>query len=129
LSERRFDVDHVIPFSLWGNNDLWNLLPAHPEVNAQKSDMLPSRGLLSDREEVITENWSLLRDAMPTAFALQASNLLGSTMPVSGRWQQGLYARLREAVEVTALQRGVGRWQPTARSLEPKSSAHTQSAD
>ena len=23
-----FDVDHVIPFDLWHNNDLWNLLPA-----------------------------------------------------------------------------------------------------
>jgi hypothetical protein len=25
---RRFEVDHLIPFSLWYNNDLWNLLPA-----------------------------------------------------------------------------------------------------
>jgi len=28
---RRFDVDHVLPFSLWRNNDLWNLLPASPQ--------------------------------------------------------------------------------------------------
>ncbi|MDB4517018.1 methyltransferase domain-containing protein, partial [Crocinitomicaceae bacterium] len=38
---RGFVVDHVLPFSLWRNNDLWNLLPAHPRVNGQKSDRLP----------------------------------------------------------------------------------------
>jgi hypothetical protein len=39
-----FPVDHVIPFSLWRNHDLWNLLPAHPRRNHQKKDRLPARG-------------------------------------------------------------------------------------
>lgn len=33
-----FDVDHAIPFSLWKNNDLWNLFPADPRVNNGKRD-------------------------------------------------------------------------------------------
>lgn len=33
-----FAIDHVIPFALWHNNDIWNLLPAAPAVNTQKSD-------------------------------------------------------------------------------------------
>ena len=49
LDGRHFAVDHVIPFALWGNNDLWNLLPAHPAVNGEKSDRLPSGELLMSR--------------------------------------------------------------------------------
>ena len=33
LRPDKFDVDHVIPFSLWHNNDLWNLVPASPAAN------------------------------------------------------------------------------------------------
>ena len=40
LGARNFVVDHAIPFSLWGNNDLWNLLPADADINARKSDKL-----------------------------------------------------------------------------------------
>jgi hypothetical protein len=26
----KFEVDHCLPFAHWPNNDLWNLMPAHP---------------------------------------------------------------------------------------------------
>ena len=113
LNQRRFDVDHVIPFALWGNNDLWNLLPAHPQVNGQKSDSLPSADLLLDRRIDILANWELLMAAMPEAFRFQASTLLGTAVEPNSRWLDQLYVRMREAVEVTALQRGVERWWPT----------------
>ena len=35
VSARGFHVDHVIPFNLWFNNELWNLLPAGPRVQLQ----------------------------------------------------------------------------------------------
>jgi len=107
----RFDIDHVIPFSLWGNNDLWNLLPAHGRVNADKSDRLPGARLLRARRPAIIASWALLRGAMPDAFDRQAAHLLGCTPGRSPPWDD-LFARLREAVEVTACQRGVERWEP-----------------
>jgi len=55
-------VDHVIPFSVWRNNDLWNLLPAHSSVNMKKSDMIPSLSLLEDRKNVIIGYWEQLED-------------------------------------------------------------------
>ena len=42
----RFDIDHVIPFTLWKSNDLWNLLPVDPSINRKKRDKLPTRSLL-----------------------------------------------------------------------------------
>ena len=80
-SDRRLDgafaVDHVIPFSLWGNNDLWNLLPVHPVINGQKSDRLPAADLVRLRQLQIVGGWQVLRDAVPAAFDQQASHLLG----------------------------------------------------
>jgi N-acyl-L-homoserine lactone synthetase len=109
-----FVVDHVIPFSLWANNDLWNLLPADKQVNGQKSDRLPSAELvLSSRERIIC-SWRLLRDATPEAFTRQAEHLLGTTVPRGTAWEGQLFGCLREAIEVTALQRGVERWRPSA---------------
>ena len=34
-------VDHVIPFSLWGDNSLPNLMPCHAAENSKKSDKIP----------------------------------------------------------------------------------------
>lgn len=116
LSQRSLAVDHVIPFALWGNNDLWNLVPAHAAVNGDKSDKLPAGALLLDCRGAILQNWCLLRDAMPDAFDAQAQHLLGLRPTRGDGWRGELFARLREAVEVTALQRGVERWMPKQRS-------------
>jgi hypothetical protein len=108
-----FAVDHVIPFSLWGNNDLWNLLPVHPAINAKKSDKLPTADLIRERRASIVNGWQLLRNEYPESFSQQAAHLLGR--PIGGplEWEDDLFTRLREAVEITALQRGVERWAPT----------------
>lgn len=112
LTQRSLAVDHVIPFTLWGNNDLWNLVPAHAAVNGHKSDKLPAGALLLERRDPIVESWTLLRDAMPEAFDGHAEHLLGVSPTRGEGWRDALFARLREAVEVTALQRGVERWMP-----------------
>jgi hypothetical protein len=88
------------------------LLPVHPKVNGDKSDRLPSASLLRERRPSIVRGWQMLRDAMPEAFDQQAAHLLGRPLKGPLSWEEELFNRLREAVEVTALQRGVERWQP-----------------
>lgn len=114
LNPKSFVVDHAIPFSLWGNNDLWNLLPADKAVNGQKSDKLPTGELLKARQPEILDNWRLTRDAMPQAFDRQASHLLGHDLQSGKAWEGELFTRLREAIELTALQRGIERWGQSA---------------
>ena len=106
----RLAVDHVIPFFLWGSNDLWNLLPTLDSVNARKSDLLPSSDLLIKRRDAIIQQWECLQSRMPDAFHRQATHLLGPAPVVSGNWQSLLFARLREMTEITAQQRGIRRW-------------------
>jgi hypothetical protein len=105
-----FAVDHVISFALWDSNDLWNLVPSHTQVNNQKSDKLPTAELLRERKPALVEVWRAIRDAQPVIFDRQATHLLGRPLSSPLRWEDDLFARLRQAVEVTAIQRGVPRW-------------------
>jgi hypothetical protein len=47
---------------------------------------------------------------MPQAFDRQAAHLLGHDLGTGKSWEGELLARLREAVELTTLQRDIKRW-------------------
>lgn len=47
-----YEIDHIIPYSLYYNNDLWNLVPCRPKINRGKSDAIPYKQL----EEQETRN-------------------------------------------------------------------------
>lgn len=127
LGTERFDVDHAMPFSLWRNNDLWNLFPAAPGVNAEKCDKLPTYNLLNRRRDTIIPYWRGLHSALGERFAREAQTLLGRERFTPNNWETRLFARFVEAFEVTANQRGAGRWEigspvvaaPPVSRLEP----------
>ncbi len=109
---RRFDVDHAIPFSLWRNNDLWNLLPADPRVNNKKRDRLPSRALLSKRRDAVLRCWDATRAASPRRFEAESRAFTG----VAEASFDELFLVLLESVAVTAAQRRVGTWPAPGRT-------------
>ena len=113
-----FAVDHAIPFSLWGSNDLWNLLQVDPTVNLNKSDKLPTIDLLEDRRIEIFEDWGILREELPVVFDSQASAFVGSTIksPSNSEWKIDLFRAFKQSIEITAIQRGVARWQVAKRA-------------
>ena len=99
---RTFDVDHVLPFSLWRNNDLWNLLPAAPRINREKGDALPTNALLKRRRDTIVTYWDALHQANPKRFEHEVTRFAGiRQLDLSKTFDVML-----ESVEVTALQRG-----------------------
>ena len=110
-----FVVDHVIPFTLWHNNDLWNLLPADARVNGQKSDRIVTRDTLRASEERIIRYWQEARRQETFRFDCEVSRtLLGRNAPET-QWEKPAFAALMDAAEMVAIQRGVERWNaPTA---------------
>lgn len=107
-----FAVDHALPFSLWRNNDLWNLLPASVKANADKSDRLPTYDLLQKRRDLIIQCWRGLDDVLGERFRREAQTLLGREPLRADSWEIHLFSRFVEAFETTATQRGAGRWEP-----------------
>ena len=58
LSAGTLDIDHLFPWSAWPCGDLWNLLPAHREVNQRlKRERLPSAAALERAGERIVDWW------------------------------------------------------------------------
>lgn len=113
LSDGRFDIDHAMPFSLWRNNELWNLFPADPAINSNKSDKLPTYVILNRRREAIINYWQGLNDALGEQFSRGAQTLLGRDLFAPNNWENRLFSRFVEAFEITAAQRGAPRWEIT----------------
>jgi len=109
LDAESLEVDHVIPWSIWHNNDLWNLMPSHETVNRRKGDGLVTLDLLRARQAPILETWELLQGRHPARFAQEARQSLHPTAVPSLDFA---WSGLLEAVETTAIQRGIQRWAP-----------------
>jgi phage repressor protein C with HTH and peptisase S24 domain len=114
----KFDVDHAIPFALWKNNDLWNLLPADPKVNNQKRDKLPSHDLLLARKDCIVDYWEKMYEAFENRFEFESSKFAGKHAFETKNWENKLFAALTEATEITAIQRGIVRWEPEGANVQ-----------
>ncbi len=101
-------VDHALPFALWRNNDLWNLLPSHKAVNGQKSDKVPSTDLLTNRRDAIVFNWKILRQEQQQLFEFELNRLLGEVHPTG--WENLLFDYLKRNSEYGVFLRGIQSW-------------------
>ena len=54
---KKYAIDHCMPFARWPNNDLWNLLPSDVTANGQKSDRLPTEHKMKNAKTRITDWW------------------------------------------------------------------------
>ena len=80
LKNENYDVDHLLPFSVWFNNDLWNMLPTDRALNQHKKrDKIPTRELIENRADVIVHYWGKYQKAMPLLFKSQLEvSLIGT---------------------------------------------------
>jgi hypothetical protein len=104
-----FDIDHMIPFSVWKNNDLWNLLPSQAITNHQKRNKIPSVGLIEKRKDLIFYYWDLINNYQPGRFqkeiqvALLGNNTLSS-------WQTTAIRQLQKSCDYLISNRGYEEW-------------------
>ena len=110
LSVDKFALDHLIPFAHWHNNELWNLLPASPQVNSSKSDQLPTSELLTRQKPEIIKYWTFLRSKFPERFDLELERSLVSTKITDTNWQDLAFRGFVEAIETLAIRKGLERW-------------------
>ncbi len=58
LRKKSVDIDHCLPWSVWSCGDLWNLMPAHSDVNRKKKrDLLPSESVMDESRGRILDWW------------------------------------------------------------------------
>lgn len=105
----RYDIDHLIPFSAWKNNDLWNLLPSSPQVNNKKRDKIPSPEFIEERKDSILSYWELLNEKLPERFQKEIRVALVADQN-SGAWQQASIEKLQQSCGYLIENRGYEPW-------------------
>lgn len=104
-----YDVDHMIPFSVWKNNDLWNLLPSEPKTNNQKRDKIPSPDLIEKRKDLILQYWILINESQAQRFKKEIQiSLLGNNSFAT--WQQTGIKQLQSSCTYLISNRGYEEW-------------------
>ena len=104
-----YDIDHIIPFSIWKNNDLWNLLPVQSKINNQKSDKIPSANIISKRKEIIIHYWELLNQKHQDVFLDEIQiSLLGNNS--KSNWQNTAFEQLLNTSKYLIETRGYEEW-------------------
>ncbi|MDR9418523.1 HNH endonuclease domain-containing protein [Gracilimonas sp.] len=91
------NIDHVLPFSVWRNNDLWNLLPAKAIVNNRKRDKIPSLQLLEKRKERIISYWQFIWKTEQAGFEKELNvNLITRQDFSQSNWENPAFQSLKE---------------------------------
>lgn len=99
------NIDHLIPYTIWHNNDLWNLLPTHKDTNSTKSDKIPNGQLITKRKDVIIAYWELLQNEFKSTFEDELEmSVLG--MKPSINWQNESINRLIKTSNYLITERG-----------------------
>ncbi len=108
----KYDIDHALPFSIWRNNDIWNLFPTDYKVNSRKSDKLPSRKLIDSSRKRIFNYWDMYFEEASSLFLYQAGKFCGAKFTdLTMDTRNTLFSAFNETVEVAAEGRNVERWE------------------
>lgn len=104
-----YHVDHIIPFAIWKNNDLWNLLPSTPSVNGNKKDKIPSPEMIERSGERIITYWHTIASAQSDRFLREIQvSLLGEHS--SAEWEMHALHQLQERCAYLIDNRGFQAW-------------------
>lgn len=104
-----YEVDHVLPYAIYANNDLWNLLPASRCENNAKRDALVSTDLLKLQRHTIIEYWEYMQEQTANRFDQELYKTFNID-PISTNWKDLLLGAVCEQIEVMASMRGLKRW-------------------
>jgi hypothetical protein len=110
-SWNKVQIDHMIPFSIWQNNDLWNLVPSHRRYNIQKRDLIPSISLLENRKEQIITYWEALEQSFWYRFKKEMEINLLNKKRQDMSWDS-IFERLIDKCRFLIEVRGFSEWEP-----------------
>jgi len=106
---KNYDIDHMIPFSIWRNNDLWNLLPTDPKINNQKRDKIPAPQLIEKRKDLILDYWHVAQSAHEKRFEREIQTALLGNTPFN-EWPTKGIEQLKSSCNHLIKYRGFEEW-------------------
>jgi CRISPR/Cas system Type II protein with McrA/HNH and RuvC-like nuclease domain len=105
-----FDIDHMIPFSVWKNNDLWNLLPSDSRINNQKRDKIPTPEIIERQKSLILDYWGIILENQSQRFQKEIQTaLLGNN--AFATWKTNGISQLQNSCSYLIENRGFQGWE------------------
>jgi len=104
-----YDIDHLIPFSIWKNNDLWNLLPSDSKINHQKRDKIPSPDIIDRQKDLILNYWDIIYQNQAIRFQKEIQIALLGNHSFSS-WKNTGIAQLKDRCNYLIENRGFEEW-------------------
>lgn len=104
-----YDIDHIIPFSIFKNNDLWNLLPAQPTINNKKRDKIPASSIITKRKDIIIHYWEMICQKQQEKFLDEIQISLLGNHP-KNNWQTNAFNQLLNTSKYLIETRGYEEW-------------------
>ncbi|MBU1928129.1 class I SAM-dependent methyltransferase [bacterium] len=104
-----YELDHFLPYSVYSNSDLWNLLPISKKESNSKSDLLVTQELIRNAKEQIVAYWEYMKEQATDRFENEVYKSFNID-PVSNIWKDKLLSAISEQLEITASIRGLKRW-------------------
>ncbi|WP_337044949.1 HNH endonuclease domain-containing protein [Emticicia sp. 17c] len=104
-----YDIHHLIPFSIFKNNDMWNLLPSQSSINNRKRDKIPTIQTLKNAEELIIYYWELIYNKQKDYFLDQVQVSLLGNLP-KDKWQKSAFSQLINTSKYLIEIRGYEPW-------------------
>ena len=95
-----YDIDHVIPFSIWKNNDLWNLFPSDKKTNNK---------LLQERKDPIIHYWEIISENQKQRFFKELKISLLGEYDLSN-WKNTAFNQFKENCNYLINTRGYEEW-------------------
>ncbi|MEX2485790.1 MAG: HNH endonuclease domain-containing protein [Brumimicrobium sp.] len=101
------NIDHVLPFSVWRNNDLWNLLPANAKTNSDKNDRIPGVKILEKSKDRIVGYWQYIRENEPEIFDKELNiSLIPNGITNQENWENLTFNALKQKSQYLIETRG-----------------------
>ena len=111
IKSDKVEVDHIIPFAIWKNNDLWNLLPANPKVNNSKRDKIPTPRIIENQKPMIFYYWDLIYESFPSRFQKEIkTSLVGNSF--GNQWKESAISQMKVSCNFLIEKRGFSPWEP-----------------
>ena len=111
MESEKVEVDHIIPFSIWKNNDLWNLLPANPKVNNSKRNKIPTPRIIENQKPMIFHYWDLINESFPSRFQKEIkTSLVGNSF--GNQWKESAINQMKVSCNFLIEKRGFSPWEP-----------------
>lgn len=104
-----YDIDHMIPFSIWKNNDLWNLLPSDSKINKLKRDKIPTPEVIEKQKNLILNYWDIIFENQSKRFQKEIQVALLGNKPFDS-WKNSGISQLQNSCNYLIENRGFEGW-------------------